>query len=111
MIDEGAILDAVVENVQRKFAGYGPADVRSITYTLYVDSTGDDAVRFRIILADRPDNELHDAMELRKIDDALAEAIRSKGLERIPYADFATETEDSETDDDGEFSASPGPQA
>ena len=110
MTDEAAIIDVVVEDVQKRFSGYQAADVRSIAYTLYVDSTGDDAVRFRIILADRADNELHDAMELEKIDDVLAKEIRARGIERIPYTEFATETEDAWSDDEGDFSASTGPQ-
>ena len=111
MDDENAILDSIVARVEKKFAGKHAGEVRSISYKLYVDSTDDDAVRFRVILANRPDDELHDPAELQVIDDALAQELRSRGIERIPYAEFATESEDASSNDGGDLSASPGHQA
>ncbi len=68
-------------------------------------------MRFSVILADRSDDKLHDPLELETIDEALAEELRSKGNERIPYTEFATETENAALNDEGHFPASPGPQA
>ena len=110
MTEVGTILDAVAEDVESRFAGYEPADVRSITYTVYADWRGHDAVRFRIILADRPGHELHEAIELEEIDDALVKESRSRGIARIPYTEFATESEHAESVDDGGMCTSPGPQ-
>ena len=71
--------------------------LRSIEAELYLDSTGDAAVRFVVVLADRAGGGLHNSEDLKKIDAALAEALLIREIERIPYTEFVTESEQRET--------------
>lgn len=87
-------IEEIANDVKRRFCGGERPEVRRIDVELYVDSTGDDAIRFRIMLADKKDPDATYTLdELEPIDKALADAIRDKDIARIPYTEFGTESE------------------
>ena len=65
---------------------------------LYRDSTGDDAVRIIVLIDDFTPEEdwTHEKME--PIAEAFRAAVRNSGIDRWPYIDFRTESEQREID-------------
>jgi hypothetical protein len=97
--DEAKQIEAAAKEVRQKFSGSQPTDVHSIQVELYTDSTGDDAVRFVVVLGDLPDGAIHRSEDLKKIDAALAEALLVRQVERVPYTEFVTESERTQSSD------------
>jgi hypothetical protein len=67
--------------------------VVDVQYKPYVDSTGDEALRVTVVLADNTTEEQRTWRRIAPIEQAIFRALRRHGVELWPYVRFQTQSE------------------